>query len=372
MSLKRLLFSGRSTNEESAEDLSIINYHGIPLSTDILNTYSTNEVSLYFTLLILLVFKNRLFKDNGSKIAFWVVALCVSYHKLQSVILIPLLSSIIFTRISYPYLVVIPHCIVSACAYRSEIEKRSRNNKVHFLSSFGLTFFCYGFGGSIVADILMGLPVTALGHSRIVPCYILGYFLAWYSPGDALYKAYQDPTSFVHHLLVCCEAVDTVTTPLGRISRSARELQNKVTAPIMAGIFAGVGGGAIRYTERVLVQSDGYNQHGPSLKALEAAVWRTMGYSLLWWWFAVRKCEIGEMSLEEASENHCSSYFGSDDLRVWIVISYIIWKLSCEVGVASSHPFVWFGQNIVARTWNLTVASLQLGPQENEEKKKFE
>ena len=93
-----------------------------------------------------------------------------------------------------------------------------------------LAFFLYGFGGSIVSDLFMGLPVTALSHARIVPCYLIGWSLVWLFPYDFMFKSYIDSSSSLHYFFQACEAIDSVTTPMGRISRSARELPNNKTA----------------------------------------------------------------------------------------------------------------------------------------------
>ena len=243
MPIKKLLSRERLRSSTASHFASNINevkvdsqaneFFGIVLSGDA-SSFKHSDLFALLILLWIVIFRHRIALVNqmNSKV-FWIAILAIAI-KLKEVTFIPILSTIIFTRTSYPYLIVIPHCIVSACAYRSEIEKRSKV-PVHFLSSFGLAFFCYGFGGSIISDMLMGLPVTALGHTRIVPCYVLGYLLTWYSPCDIIYSAYSDPRSFPHIFLILAEAIDTVTTPLGRISRSALELQNQVTAPLMAG-----------------------------------------------------------------------------------------------------------------------------------------
>jgi hypothetical protein len=351
-------------------------FHDIPVSNDITGA-STTDLLCLCVLVLLLLFKNRILLgvsttatatstvNTSLSVSVWVAALAISY-RLREVIWIPLLSTILMTRTSYPYLVVLPHCIVACCCYRSEIDQRTKHNRVPpvFLSSFGLSFVCYGFGGSILSDLLMGLPVTALGHARIVPCYILGYLLTWYAPLDIVYTQWyqeQDKGSLWHIGLILAEAVDTVTTPLGRISRSARELQNKTTAPLVAGMLVGVGGAIIRYGERVIVQGN-VAQSKPSLAALQAGVWRTLGYTLLWWYLAVYPClTTATVVGGGGKEDHCASYDGSDDLRASIVVSYCIWTVLCQVGLVNRHPFVWFGETILVGIWSFLVNRLHLG-----------
>ena len=219
-------------------------FYGIPLSNDLSVAPPLELIGVAF-LVISLLAKPYIAALNrrDMSITFWIAVASMTYLLRQWTIL-PMFTSIIYTRTTYPYLVVIPHCIVANAVYRAErvgrIQK-SKENDLHYMSSFGLGFFCYGFGGSIVSDVLMGLPATALGHNRIIPCHILGWFLVWYSPFDIVYTMYSNKQSFFYHFLTVWEAVDTVTTPMGRVSRSARELNNDVTAPIFAGILAGTG-----------------------------------------------------------------------------------------------------------------------------------
>lgn len=341
-------------------------FYGIPLSND-LSHAAPMELAGLALLLVAIIMKPHIgfLKKPQMSASFWVAALTIAFS-VKELILVPLLTTIIYTRTSYPYLVVVPHCIVAAATYRK--ERSNQKVKQHWLPSFGLAFLCYGFGGSIVSDILMGLPVTALGHPRIVPCYVLGWVLVWYSPFDILYQTYSDPTSFLHYFLNACEAVDSVTTPMGRVARGARELQNKLTAPILGGFFAGIGGGMIRYVERVVLQNS-QGQAAPSLKALEAGVFKTLGYATLWWWLVVYRCEYDVLVDEDL--NHCSTYNGSDLLRVVIVIAHIVWTLASDFGWVGGHPFIWASHNYLTMLEAPLAVTLQLGPKRLSESKEI-
>lgn len=341
-------------------------FHGIPVSNDIRGASTTDLICLAL-LILLLVFKNRIIRKSTTQntASIWTAALAISVP-LYKVIWLPLLATTLMTRVSYQHLICISHCIVACCCYRSEVEARGHDGKRQqenppLLSSFGLTFVCWGFGGSLLSDCLMGLPITAVGHSRIVPSYILGYFLAWYSPLDIVYTSFQDKTSLWYTVLNLAEAVDTVTTPMGRISRSANELKNKTSAPLTAGMLVGVGGAVIRYFERVIVQGNSA-QSGPSLAAFQAGVWRTLGYCLIWWYLAVYPClPSGSNHIHLEKADHCRSFDGSDDVRFVIVLTYCIWTILCQMGVMSRHPFVWYAETVIVPTWTWLVDTLQLG-----------
>ena len=74
----------------------------------------------------------------------------------------------------------------------------------------------------------------------------------------------------------------------------------------------------------------------------------------------VLKCDNAKVDL---AEYHCSTYGGSDSLRVAIVGSYTLWTLACELGLARGHPFVWFANTVIVRLWSMVVDVFRLGPQ---------
>lgn len=311
-------------------------FYGIPLSTptSFLEAPSWQITGcLLIIVAILLQSTGSSHRPRSSVLSFWTTILAVSIATRETT-LVPLLSTVIYTRTVYPYFVVISHCVVSAASYRSRHEHDPKSEiSTYYLQSLILSFFLYGFGGSIVSDLLMGLPVTALSHPRIIPCYVLGWGLVWYSPFDYVYTSYSSPSSAFRYVLKVGEAVDAITTPMGRISRGARELRNQLTAPVMGGLLAGVGGACVR---QVVGEAP-----SPSLEGLESAFWKTLCYSLLWWYLAVHRCLVNKGDEELQQWNHCNDYNGSDLFRVSIVFLHTIWTILSEVGWVSGHPFVW-------------------------------
>ncbi len=297
-------------------------------------------------------------KTRSRSLAFWVAILAIAaiFPEITS---IPILSTIVSTRTSYPYIIVIPHSFSAAASYRSK-----HGDNVHFMKSLFLAFFLYGFGGSIVSDLLMGLPVTALSHVRIIPCYIIGWSLVWLFPFDIFFRRYSNSSSVLHYFLQACEAIDAVTTPMGRISRSARELQNKTSAPIVAGLFAGIGGAGLRHAVG----------ESSSIEVLVTGFWKTLSYSVIWWWLAVRNCQddtynpfVGNVTSEEErmllqEYNNCKGYGGSNMLRLIIVGSHTLWTILVGVGLVRGHPFVWLCKNVLVRFGAILAQFLRLGP----------
>lgn len=279
-------------------------------------------------------------------VAFWMAVLAVVAATFREATLVPVVTTILDTRTSYPYAVVIPHSFVAAATYRAK-----HGNDVHYLQSFLMAFFLYGFGGSIVSDLLIGLPVTALSHSRIIPCYCLAWTMVWFSPLDALYQSYVSKDSGLHHVLNALEAIDSVTTPMGRISRASRELATKTTAPLAAGLFAGFGGAALRHS---VGESN-------SFEILETGFWKTISYSLAWWYLAVYTCDNSATTDDDS--HHCDSYGGNDSARLVMVGIHTIWSILGGLGLVRGHPLVWLWQKVLIGRIGKTMARVvRLGP----------
>jgi len=323
-------------------------FYGIPMIDEIWDAPSWQLQSLCIISFAIL-FQPQVFRKTKIRsFTFWVAIISVAYTTPDTT-LIPILSTIIHTRSVYPYIIVIPHSFIAAATYRT------KHGNVHYLQSLILAFFLYGFGGSIVSDLLMGLPVTALSHTRIIPCYVIGWSLVWFSPFDVMFRNYNNPSSSLRYFLQACEAVDSVTTPMGRISRAARELPNNLTtAPVMAGLLAGFGGAGIRHAVG----------ESKSISVLEVGFWKTLSYSILWWWLAVRNCQDdGNYDFFVLGNNNCNTYSGSDLLRVIIVSAHTIWILLVGTGIVRGHPLVWLCREIIlGKIGKLFVSFFRMGP----------
>jgi len=387
-------------------------FYGIPLDV-VVDEYqhyfiSQNLLQLGMVLILVVVLLMKphlsLWKDPDYSFFFGVFILVVTAWQMKELTYYPIIATIIRTRTTYPYLVVVPHCLMAAAAHRRDKQQQLVSSlssttttttttialpRIHYLSSIGMGFLCYGFGGSILSDLLMGLPITALGHARIVPCWIVSWLIIWFSPYDYMYNTLtNDKSSIIYYVCSTMEAIDAITTPMGRISRSARELRNQSTAPILAGLLAGIGGAIIRYGERII----NHHHHHPDnietiertgMEAIENGVWKTLGYSLLWWYIAVHKCVVGaydntdndnhsssntnndqqqhDQQQQQQQEYHCTEFNGNNTHRFLIVITYVLWNFANDIGIGIEHPFITMGR--VLRSVGGTVASvLHLGP----------
>ena len=82
-------------------------------------------------------------------------------------------------------------------------------------------------------------------------------------------------------VVIVCETIHTVTTPMGRISRLARELQNKTLALIMAGLFTGISGSILRSTSMNTTTN---------IKVIKHGVYKTLSITLFWYYMVAWNC----------------------------------------------------------------------------------
>ena len=98
--------------------------------------------------------------------------------------------------------------------------------------------------------------------------------------------------------------------------------------------MAGFGGACIRFAA----------EESTSIDALESGFWKTISYSFLLWWLAVRNCQDDDYV---QNMNKCESYSGSDQVRVVFVGAHTIWIILRTIGVVSGHPLVWLCKKIL-------------------------
>ena len=135
--------------------------------------------------------------------------------------------------------------------------------------------------------------------------------------------------------------------------------------------MAGFGGACIRFAA----------EESTSIDALESGFWKTISYSFLWWWLAVRNCQdedyvffSGEITDDEdrsifQNMNKCESYSGSVQVRVVFVLSHTIWIILTTIGVVSGHPLVWLCKKILlGRVMTFPAYFFHLGPGDNDNK----
>ena len=120
--------------------------------------------------------------------------------------------------------------------------------------------------------------------------------------------------------------------------------------------MAGFGGACIRFAVG----------ESTSIDALESGFWKTISYSFLLWWLAVRNCQDEDYV---QNMNKCESYSGSDQVRVVFVGAHTIWIILRTIGVVSGHPLVWLCKKILlGRVMTFSAYFFHLGPGDNDNK----
>lgn len=136
-------------------------------------------------------------------------------------------------------LVVFGHSIFSLCQDREDAEKRDKGatRGADAFYDACASYFLYGYGGSCMADIIIGRPCSAFGNGVMVKSWLFFHWLIRSSPvGDAIYRVVQTRRHPVRLALLSLDIIDDATTVVDKVeSTVAMFPNNKDCAPIILG-----------------------------------------------------------------------------------------------------------------------------------------
>ena len=118
------------------------------------------------------------------------------------------------------------------------------------LKSFLWTKCRYGFGGTVLRDLVLGRPPSFVSSRDIHKYYIAALVLINLSPGDMIYKMMQTP---MHPLRLTCQAVesiDAITTLCSSFEKAKVTCPNSPYAPYTLTLLTALGGSTFRYLDR--------------------------------------------------------------------------------------------------------------------------
>lgn len=155
------------------------------------------------------------------------------------------------THPGYPASIQIPHAMAAMFSFRKSFSPGDYAGRVTAWHKLVGAYFCHGYGGSSLRDILLGLPISALSNPTVVQFYLVfGFWLVNFSPGDFVYRWLNTPLHPLRLMMVFGEAVDDSTTITGAFEKGARLQPDVPAAPYVAAMAAILGGGIVRYIER--------------------------------------------------------------------------------------------------------------------------
>ena len=92
-------------------------------------------------------------------------------------------------------------------------------------------------------------------------------------------------------------------------------------------MLAGLCGAFWRYMDRVVLMNQGKAGAQRTMEEAESATWRTMGYTALWYYYAVWTCDRvddGHVTWLRIENDHCGTYGGPDLLRMAILTFHAV------------------------------------------------
>lgn len=150
----------------------------------------------------------------------------------------------------YPLVVHAPHSVLSVARYRQWRE--SEGEPQLWLYDMLVSCFTHSQGGGISAKALVN--GTTLVHnfgtgSQYLPVQALAYILAYWSPGDIVYRSLTTPRHPARMFCVSMDALDTVTTACGLVDTCRSSFPQNRLIPLMATAVLFNSGSVFRYLD---------------------------------------------------------------------------------------------------------------------------
>jgi len=194
------------------------------------------------------------------------------------------------THPGYPASIQIPHAMAAMFSFRNSFSPGDYTSRVTAWHKLVGAYFCHGYGGSSLRDILLGLPISALSNPTVVQYYLVfGFWLINFSPGDFVYRWLKTPFHPLRLMMVFGEAVDDSTTITGAFEKGARLQPDVPAAPYVAALAAVLGGGIVRYIERKGRGLDVKTEWAKPTGRIQVGVTYTLVYAALRRLFGVKE-----------------------------------------------------------------------------------
>lgn len=160
-----------------------------------------------------------------------------------------LLTDGMITHPGYPGTIQLPHAIYATAMFRSSFPAEMWDNVPIWHRLIG-AFFCHGYGGSTLRDLLLGCAPSLTNHPTVPSYFLAGSLLTYFSPCDIIYRMYEQPRHPFRLLIRFIETVDMTTTTLGAFEKAVNLKPDSPLAPYAVAIMTGMGGSIARYFER--------------------------------------------------------------------------------------------------------------------------
>lgn len=151
----------------------------------------------------------------------------------------------------YPWELMFAHSLRAHTTWRASVESDSAfTAKPKWTYSLVAAFFCHGFGGSFMRDMLTSQPPSLFMNPDLPSAWLLSYMLVNHSPFDLVYKRANMPRSLLSLTLTVYEAVDSCGTIVGSYEKGSTLFPKSPHAGAVAALVGATGGSVFRYLER--------------------------------------------------------------------------------------------------------------------------
>jgi len=144
----------------------------------------------------------------------------------------------------YPMYIQLPHAMWAAKAFRDMHEP---GDEVSWLQPIIGGYFCHGYGGTAVRDLMMGMAPAFVMHVDVPKYWAIGYLLVYHSPLDCIYDMMSTRYHPLRILTRLGEAVDVAVTLPGAYEKGVTNFPNAMMAGPAAAMLSVYGGSLWRY-----------------------------------------------------------------------------------------------------------------------------
>jgi len=102
-------------------------------------------------------------------------------------------------------------------------------------------------GGTACRDLMMGTGPAFVGHKDVPKWWLMGYAMAYHSPGDWVYKAVRTPKHPARFFARFVEAVDVAITLPGAFEKGVTNFPNAGYSGYSCAMLSVYGGALFRY-----------------------------------------------------------------------------------------------------------------------------
>lgn len=160
-----------------------------------------------------------------------------------------LLTDGMITHPGYPGTIQLPHAVAATASFRRSFTPEAWSTLPFWHRLFG-AYFCHGYGGSCLRDLLLSRPPSLTAHPTVPAYFLAGWLLTYYSPCDIVYRIVEQPRHPLRLALIFGETVDAATTIFGAFETTKKLQPQAPLAPYAIAMLVSMGGSMFRYFER--------------------------------------------------------------------------------------------------------------------------